>query len=208
MGMASSSAGSGWTPSASQAREIVQLPDREKQLERRKICDERRRKKREPRSEEKDSPSEDKASGKSILDLTHDDENSSGPSEENEAGPEVEELVQGCKRSLTISQETDEPWTRSRHREWEEQAKQIPRFASWGPDSHLHTQKGQKFTRINVEGCKEIFVPENSICLYHDEKQNKDYWIKAVQKGRREPYWTDWKRWYGPDQKWNDLFRK
>ena len=207
MGMASSSAGSGWTPSASQAREILQLSDREKQLERRKICDETRRKKREPRSEEKDSPSEDKASGKSILDLTHDDENSSGPSEENEAGPEVEELVQGCKRSLTVSHESDDEDTK-RGQEWDEQTRQIPRHSSWTSGSHLHSQKDQKFTRINVEGCKEIFVPENPICFYHDEKKNRDYWIKAVQKGRREPYWTDWKRWYGPDQKWNDLFRK
>ena len=177
-------------PSVSQEnREVAQqICDRKKQLERRDQCEAKRRTKTEP-----------------PLYLTHDDdhENSSGPSEEQEAGSEVEALVQGCKRSLTISQETDEFWTRSRHRVWEEQAKQIPRFASWGPDSHLHSQKGQKFTRINVEGCKEIFVPEKSYCFYHDEKSKRDYWIRAVRKGRSEPHWTDWKRWYGPLSDWS-----
>ena len=85
-----------------------------------------------------------------------------------------------------------------------EQAKSIPRFSSWASDSHLHSVSGKSFTKINVEGCKEIFVPDYTVCFQHDPKTKQDYWVTACPRNRRHaPKWTDWRRWYGPSESWD-----
>ena len=106
----------------------------------------------------------------------------------------IDELVKGTKRSLTVAQASDLDSEQTR---WGEQARQIPRFASWISDSHLHSVNGISFTKINVEGCKEIFVPDCTVCFCNDPTTKRDFWVTATPKGRRAPKWEDWRRWHG-----------
>ena len=107
-------------------------------------------------------------------------------------------IVRGTKRSLTLSHASDKESD-------DDTSVRFPRFASWTSDSHLYNVNGKTFTKINVEGCKEIFGPDFSVCFHHDETNKRDFWITATPKGRRAPQWADWRRWYGPSPKWDQL---
>ena len=108
----------------------------------------------------------------------------------------IDNIVRGTKRSLTLSHASDKESD-------DDTSVRFPRFASWTSDSHLYNVNGKTFTQISVEGCKEIFVPEFSVCFHHDETNKRDFWTTATPKGRRAPHWQDWRRWYGPSPNWD-----
>ena len=104
--------------------------------------------------------------------------------------PVVEQPGRGVKRGA--------PET-IHHRKWDHPpSESIPRHNSWDKtgDEHLYSIDGKRYTKINVQDCREIFVPVGAQCYMHDEVKPKDYWIIAGEKGRSQPRWTDWKAWW------------
>ena len=106
------------------------------------------------------------------------------------AAPEAEP-ARGKKRSASDF---------SYQRSWDEPSTSIPKHGTLRSHDHLYSIGGDEYTRINVDGCKEIFVKVGSTCYYHDEDMQRDYWIRATKKGRKNPSWKDWGRWWGTGQ--------
>ena len=91
----------------------------------------------------------------------------------------VEAIRRGLKRNLILSGGD------------EEQAKPFPRHASWTEDSHLYSNEGVQYTKINVKTCDEIFVPIWTKCFCRDN--GWDYWLIAKPNGRKPPSHYAWR---------------